>query len=441
MVNTINVSMNNPVRSKVSGLLGASIIGMILISTAPAYAATDSDRVIKEMENKLNTLQNDVSQMASGMASRSGENEGLQMHGFMDAGFSNNTMADPVAYPKGFNVGSLSFYLTPHFGNKIKALVEPNFEVTPDGAVATDLERLQIGYTFSDTATVWAGRFHTPYGFWNTGFHHGAQMQTSVVRPRFLDFEDKGGILPAHMVGLWSTGKTKAGKGKFTYDIFAGNGPKIVMGQNPVDPATPLLTPVSQSGGTLDINLAGDDNHRAMVGLNLGYEFSGDLDGLRVAIHSMRGDIYDNSNGTLQPATVPARTSSNKTDMNMFGGSFVYLGNDWELMTELYKFRDNDKSGNTGIHRSSASYMQIGKTFGSLTPFIRKEITVLNQLDNYFSMQASGQSYTREVIGFKYDLDPKASIKLEGHYSNFAVESGRTPAKYHSMYAQYAIRF
>lgn len=417
MVNTGNVSMKNPGLSKVPVLLRASILGVLLSSSVPAFADATSDSM-KVMANKIEALQNQLSQMTSGMASHSGGDQGLPLHGFMDVGFATNTMADPVAYPTGFYVGSLSFYLTPHFGDKVKALVEPNFEIASDGSLSTDLERAQIGYTFSDAATLWAGRFHTPYGYWNTGFHHGAQMQTSVMRPRFLDFEDKGGVLPAHMVGLWGAGKIRAGAGKFTYDVFAGNGPKIVMG---ADPLTGL--------GIQDINFAGDNNHQAMVGLNLGYEFSGSMNGLRVAVHSLRGDVDDDN-------ALP-----NKTELNMVGGSLVYLENDWELLTELYRFNDNDKSGLTGSHKSSASYLQIGKSFNNLTPYIRKEVANLSQQDNYFSMQASGQSYSRELLGFKYDLDPKASLKLEWHYSNFEAETGRTPAKYHSLYTQYAIRF
>lgn len=418
-----NVSMSKPEQTRVPRLLSASIFWAFLISTTPAFAETDANR-IKALESKIDSLQNDVSQMASGLARSSGESDGLPMHGFMDVGYANNTMADPVNFPKGFFVGSLSFYLTPHFGDKVKALIEPNFEVTPAGAVATDLERVQIGYTFSDSATGWMGRFHTPYGYWNTAFHHGAQMQTSVMRPRFLDFEDKGGILPSHMVGLWGTGKVRAGDGKFTYDIFAGNGPKIVM----ADPTLALPPPASL--GILDMNQAGDDNHQAMVGINIGYEFSGMMDGLRFAVHSLRGDVSDD-----------VATQFNKTELNMVGGSLVYLGNEWELMTELYRFNDKDKSGLTGEYKSSASYLQIGRAFGNLTPFVRKEIANLDQQDNYFSMQASGQSYTRYTGGFKYDLNPKASLKFEAEYSNFADEPGRTAYKYHTMYIQYAIRF
>lgn len=409
--------MKDSRKSKVSSLLGASIVSALLAT--PAFALTDTERI--------NALEKRVSEMASGMSRHDSSGDGLQMHGFMDVGFSANTMKDPINYPTGFNVGSLSFYLTPHFGDRVKALVEPNFEVTSEGAVSTDLERLQIGYTFSDTATLWGGRFHTPYGYWNTGFHHGMQMQTSVLRPRFLDFEDKGGILPAHMVGLWGTGKAKAGKGKFTYDVFAGNGPKIAMANTTTAPLT------TADLGIQDINLAGDNNHQAMMGLNLGYEFWGRMDGLRLAVHSMRGDVDDDS------------VARNKTELNMVGGSIVYLGGDWEVMSEYYRFNDKDKSGTTGTHKSWADYIQIGRSFNALTPYVRFERTVLSQLDNYFNMQVSGQSYSRQALGMRYNLSPKAALKFELLNSSFKPDTvgtaARTASSYRSVYAQYAIGF
>lgn len=351
-------------------------------------------------------------------------NDGTPLHGFADVGFS--THSTESNDPKGFNVGSLDFYLTPQFDDRVKGLIEIIFETTPEGEIATDLERMQMGYTFSDASTVWAGRFHTPYGYWNTGYHHGAQMQTSVARPRFLDFEDKGGILPAHMVGLLATGKTRVGEGKLTYDIFAGNGPQVVMGGDPG----------VQDYGTLSINAAGDDNNKATSGLNVGYEASGSLDGLRVAVHALRGEVADTSDGSL--ATVP--TTTNITELNITGGSIMYFDDDWEILSELYVFNNTDKSGTTGKNRSSASYVQIGKAFSNWTPFIRKEVVVLSQSDNYFTAQANGQSYNREAAGFKYDLNPKASIKIELQNSDFAA-GNRNAYSYRSLLVQHAIRF
>lgn len=427
IANTKNVG-----HGKLARILSMSLLGGALINTASAFAETDAERM-KNLENKLDTLQNELIQMASGMTHHSSVSAGLPLHGFMDIGFASNSQATP-ANPKGFYVGALSFYLAPNFGDNIRALVEPNFEVTPEGAVATDLERLQIGYAFSDASTVWGGRIHTPYGYWNTGFHHGAQMQTSVIRPRFLDFEDKGGILPAHMVGLWGTGKFKTGTGKVTYDLYAGNGPKIAMGPD-------TTTPNTQTIGSLDINLAGDNNHQAMLGFNVGYEFAGNLDGLKISGHGLKGDVDDNSNGSLLPTTTPARTPLNKTELSMLGGSAVYLANDWEVLSEYYGFNNSDKSGTTGSHKSWAAYMQVGKSLDDWTPYLRLERTVLSQQDNYFGAQASGQSYARQSLGLRYNLNQNSALKLELLNSNFMAETGRAAANYRSVFGQYAIGF
>ena len=423
-------SGSTPSRQVLSCLSGIVMVGGSLCLAMPASAATEAD-TIRSLQNQVNTLQTQFSQMTAGLASsHSGGSEGLPMHGFMDVGFTLHSIPQKnnPNLASGFNVGALSFYLTPQFGDRVKALMEPNFEIPPDGSVSTDIERMQIGYTFSDAATLWGGRFHTPYGYWNTAFHHGALMQTSVLRPRFLDFEDKGGILPAHMTGLWATGKGRSGKGKVTYDAYLGNGPKIAMA-DPTSPASPTNT------GILDINQAGDNNHQAMVGFNLGYEFGGSLDGLRLAVHSLMGDVDDDA------------TPSNKTNLNMAGGAVVYLGNDWEIMGEYYHFSDKDKSGTTGTHKSWADYLQIGKNIGNLTPYIRVEKTIINQLDNYFNVQENGQSYTRQSMGLRYYLNAKAALKVEILHSRFAADTTagaavpRAYSNYRSVYVQYAIGF
>ena len=419
MASTQYTSRQHSEQQRLTAWLSASIFGASLIIAASAFAETDAGRM-KDMEDKLNALQNEVTQMAGGMDRHSSSGDGLPLHGFMDVGFGMNSQGDPVANPKGFYVGALSFYLSPHFGDHVKALVEPNFEVTPEGIINTDLERLQIGYTVNDAATVWGGRFHTPYGYWNTAFHHGAQMQTAVLRPRFLDFEDKGGILPAHMVGIWSTGKFKSGGGRLTYDAFVGNGPKITGGGTTAQPL-----------GTLDPNIAGDNDHSAMVGLNVGYEFSGSMDGLRLAVHGMSGNAD----------TYTATPTFNKTGLKMIGGSAVYLSSEWEVMSEYYRFNNKDKSGTTGAHKSWASYLQAGKSFNDLTPYVRVERTVLDQQDNYFSTQASGQSYARQALGLRYNVNQNTALKFELLNSNFKPDAGRAALGYRSLFAQYAIGF
>lgn len=450
MADKLNIGIEHARQWKTSTLLKASLIVGCLIAATPVYAATDAEQM-KAMQQKLEAIQNELNQMTSGLVNQS-SSLGMPLHGFMDIGFANNTqgsvMANPnVPNPKGFYEGRLSFYMAPHFGDRVVALAEPNFEVSQqDGTVNVDIERLQLGYVFSDAATLWGGRFHTPYGYWNNAFHHGAQLQTSILRPRFLDFEDSGGIVPDHMLGLWGTGKTKAGAGKFTYDWFVGNGPKIVDAQPITIPVTTLSQ--YQTGG-LDPNIAGDDNHSAMVGLNLGYDFSGTLDGLRLAVHWFQGDVnaYDTSASYGTPTTTePGSVILNTTAVNVGGGSLVYLTNDWEIMGEYYGFNDKDKYVLSGLNegskfKSKAGYLQVGFNVDATTPYVRVERTILDQNDNYFSMQANGQSYARQVLGLRYNLSPKACLKFELMNSSFKDEPGRTALSYRTMNIQYAIGF
>ncbi len=380
MVTAKIMKMNHIKQGKFSALLKLTIAGILLFSPVLAQA----------------------------------EIEGVPLHGFLDVGYYTNSKdANNPALPdlpRGFNVGSLDIYLTPQFEGNVKGLIELIFETTPEGSLATDLERAQVGYTFSDNATLWAGRYHTPYGYWNTAFHHGAQMQTAVSRPRFLDFEDKGGILPAHMVGLWATGKMRAGDGKLIYDVYAGNGPAI-------------------AGNVLDIQTAGDNNNQAMIGFNLGYEFSGMADGLRMSLYGLRGDVVDDD------------APPNKTELSMAGAAVIYQENNWEILGEYYRFSDADQSGGTGSHSSWADYLQLGRNFNGVTPYFRVEKTVLDQADNYFAMQDNGQSYFRQAVGLKYDLNQTTSLKFELNNSKFAAEAGRTPYDYRRFLAQFAIRF
>jgi hypothetical protein len=444
MVNTKNVSIKNPGQPGVPGLLYVSIAAAFLTICNPVFADANTAQ-IQSMQKKINEMQDQLNQVTTAVASQSSTDTGLPIHGFMDVGYALNSQGKApvnpnVPNPSGFYEGRLSFYLTPHFGDNVKALAEPNFEVSQqDGTVNVDIERLQIGYTFSDSATLWGGRFHTPYGYWNTAFHHGAQLQTSVLRPRFLDFEDSGGILPSHMLGVWGTGKIRMDEDKFTYDWFVGNGPKIVDAT-----ANPITPPASYQGGGLDPNIAGDDNHSAMVGLNLGYEFSGEyLDGLRLALHWLQGNVNaygSTANGSTPTVNSQPSTLLNTTNLNVGGGSLVYLSNDWEIMGEYYGFNNKDMSSDVK-YKSRAGYLQVGTNFGDFTPYLRLERTLFDQADNYFSMQANGQSYARQALGLRYNLNPKAALKLELMNSSFKEETGRAALDYRSLNLQYAIGF
>ncbi len=354
---------------------------------------------------------NDLEQQVSAMANRPEEDHGLDVHGFGDVGFA----VAGTGHSSGGNVGALDFYLTPKFGDRVKTLFELNFEVDNEGHEGVDLERIQVGYLVNDALTVWGGRFHTPFGYWNTAFHHGAQLQTSILRPMFLDFEDAGGILPAHTVGLLANGTMRTDGGRLGYDAYVGNAPTIQMG----DPATP-------ASGELDPGLLGAGARAATFGINVNYAFRGAADGLSIGVHALTSDVSDNANVV------------NTTRLLMYGGWAAYLEDGWEVLGELYGFHNKDRTGGSGTHTSHAAYAQVGRQIGSWTPFARYEVTSLDQNDPYFAQQISGQSYKRVAAGVRYDLNPRTAVKLEAQRTRL---TDRAVDSYSELRGQLAVRF
>ena len=276
----------------------------------------------------------------------------------------------------------MSFYLAPRLSDSVKSLIEFIFERDSNGDLTTDVERLQIGYTFENGATAWLGRFHTPLGYWNTAYHHGQQLQLSVLRPQIIDFEDHGGIMPVHTVGLLGTGAVNAGGGRVSYDLYVGNSPSI-------------------RDNTLNPNDIGRLEPGSALGFNLGYLFGGNVDGLKVGTHGYRGDVRDDA------------SPANRTRLNILGAYAALDSPLWEVVAEYYAFRNDDLSGASGQYSSWAGFAQAGRRFDLWVPYARFERASLNQADNYFAMQTSGRSYRRAAFGLRYDLTPDTALKAE----------------------------
>ena len=395
----------------------------------PAIAADEASR-ISDLEKKLDQMSERIKQLegeaaASGqrsapaagqepaaapqpmgqMGSMTSTDQGVPFHGFADVGAGVRKGG-----PQGFTTGSLDMYLAPQFSDRVRALFEALIEFDEEGNAGIDLERAQIGYAFRDELTLWGGRFHSPYGYYNTAFHHGQLMQTSIKKPKFLDFEDKGGVLPAHSVGAWANGKIALGEGKFAYDVYVANSPSI-------------------TDNTLNMNNVGSRNHNASTGLNLGYlAYEGRL---KVGGHYYRARVADDSDPV------------NATKVSFYGPYAVYDDGTWEAMFEDYEFNNDNVESNTGAptgrHRSRAWFAQLGRRFaGVWMPYARYEKASLNQEDNYFALQKNGRSYSRALGGLRYEVNPRAAVTVE---LNHTKQDDLSVPQYNELRIQYAIGF
>ena len=384
------------------------VVGASLASPATAGAAAPHPA---DAQQRLATLERSVGDLNAALASaKPVDDTGVPLHGFLDIGWARHHGAGAASAHNGFRLGVLDLYLTPQLGANVRSLIELAFEYGEDGHLATDAERLQIGYVVNDNLVVWGGRFHTPYGYWNTAFHHGAQIQTSITRPRLIAFEDQGGFLPAHTVGAWATGKLATDWGKLGYDVYVGNGNHI-------------------SEGVLDFNASGDDNGNPALGFNLSLAPRA-VPGLTLGVHGLRQTVAgSNVDGSR----------SGKARSQFLGGYGFFESDDWELIGEYYRFsnRDLDPAASRAKLGSWAGYLQAGY---NLAPrwvgFVRAERAALNSADPYFTLQESGSSYHQTSAGLRYDLDPRTALKLQlDHLHDQVLGNSR------ALRAQYAVRF
>ena len=114
-----------------------------------------------------------------------------------------------------------------------------------------EIERLQFGWRIGKSKA-WLGRFHNPIGYWNTQFHHGAYLQTSVSRPAIVEYEEHDGVLPMHLTGLLIEGIRERDDRGLGYAFAIALGPELSEEPDAID----VLNPAWGSQGlALTINL------------------------------------------------------------------------------------------------------------------------------------------------------------------------------------------
>ena len=118
----------------------------------------------------------------------------------------------------------------------------------------SELERFMLGWQIDEDTMGWLGRLHSPSRYWNTAYHHGQYLQTSVTRPLVEKFEDEGGVLPTHVTGVMLDTMFALQGGDAFQTIFSF-GATSVIGENELMPFD-ILDSRSGHGPALDIRLA-----------------------------------------------------------------------------------------------------------------------------------------------------------------------------------------
>jgi hypothetical protein len=308
----------------------------------------------------------------------------LRIRGFGDTTLHGDTQKGDHT---SFTLGQLDLFITSDISEKFKFLSEIVFEGGPDNiygvtrgennAFGVDVERFLIQYSHNDYLNVEAGRWHTAIGYYNTAYHHSTWFQTTTDRPFLFDFEDRGGILPIHTVGVSASGAIPSGSLGLHYVAEMGNGraSRSPITQEPVQ------------------NVVDEQNHKAF---NLAlFARPEAIRGLQVGFSAYR-DV-------LAPANSP------RIGETILAAHAVFVRPQFEWLNEAMVVR-HAILGTSQVFNTPGFYSQVSKQFGSYRPYLRYQYANAANTEPVFPDVRLRQGPS---VGLRYDASESVALKLQ----------------------------
>jgi len=321
----------------------------------------------------------------------------LRLSGFGNIDFA---VQDKSEGPRGFSEGQFVLHLASALSPRVNFFGELSFTPRPDAGTGSppatgfnaEVERAIIRFDQSDRLKVSFGRYHTPINWWNTAFHHGAWLQTTISRPEMTQFG--GRFLPVHFVGGLLEGSVPAGGLHLNYQGGIGNGRGNVISR----------------GGD-----AGDNNARPAYVLNA-FVKPDQAFGLQVG-----GSFY------LDRISQPGLPEVGE---QIWAAHAVWQREDPELIAEIADVRHRVIGGTT-TSSNLAYYVQAAYRLPSMArlwkPYYRFEHVHTNAADPVFDLAMNAvPNLDGSTIGVRFDMSTYAAIKSEVRLRRRVEDEPRT---------------
>jgi hypothetical protein len=319
----------------------------------------------------------------------------LRIRGFGDTTLHGDTQKGDKT---SFTLGQLDLFVTSDISEKFKFLSEIVFEGGPDNiygvtrgeknTFSVDVERYLLRYSHNDYLNIDAGRWHTAIGYYNTAYHHSTWFQTTTDRPFLFNFEDRGGILPIHTVGVSVSGAIPSGPLGLHYVAEVGNGraSRAPISQEPVQN-------VIDEQNNKAFNLALFARPEAIRGLQLGFSAYRDV---------------------LAPANSP------RIGESIFAAHAVFIRPKFEWLNEALVVR-HSLFGSSQTFNTPGFYTQVSKQFGSYRPYLRYQYVNASSTEPIFPdvRLRHGPS-----LGLRYDASESVALKLQYDYTALRGQQG-----------------
>jgi len=297
----------------------------------------------------------------------------LRIRGFGDVTLhGDNARGDTTS----FTLGQLDLFVTSDLSDKFKFLSEIVFEAGKDNVFGVDVERYLLQYSPNDFFNLSVGRYHTAIGYYNTAYHHSTWLQTATGRPFLFEFEDNGGILPIHNVGISATGLIPSGKLGLHYVAEMGNG------RASHSPGAEAVQNNTDENNGKSFNLAMYVRPEAIRGLQAGFSVYHDL---------------------LRPLGFVGIGET------ILAGHAVVVRPNFEWLNEALVIR-HAVVGGPRTFETPGFYTQLSKRFGSYRPFVRYQYVNANNAEPIFTSLGLRHGPS---VGLRFDASDSVALKVQ----------------------------
>ena len=319
----------------------------------------------------------------------------LRIRGFGDISLHGDTRKGDTTT---FSLGQLDLFVSSDVSDKFKFLSEIVFEAGPNNfygvtsgsknSFGVDIERYLLQYSHNDYLNISAGRGHTAIGYYNTAYHHSTWLQTTTGRPFLFDFEDHGGILPIHMVGVSASGLVPSGRLGLHYVAEVGNGRSS---RTPLD-EEPVQNEVADQNRKA-FNIAFFARPEAIPGLQAGLSFYRDV---------------------LSPAGAP------RIGETILAAHAVLIRSKYEWLNEALLDR-HAPAGSSAVFNTPGFYSQVSKQYGSYRPYLRYQYVNVANDEPIFPDVALRHGPS---MGLRFDASESVAMKLQYDYTFLRSQPG-----------------
>lgn len=297
----------------------------------------------------------------------------MQIQGYADV---NLRASNERGRTTSFGLGQLDLFITSRLSENFSVLGELILEAEEDNTFTFTAHRLLLRYSPRDYFTLSAGRDHTAIGYYNTAYHHGSWFQAAATRPYLFAFENQGGILPLHNVGVSVSGRI---------------------------PSAPLgLRYVAEVGNGRSLNTTSDRSVASAVDENNGKAFN-----LALFARPPGRPGFQTGFSVYRDKLTPAGAAP--FGETIMAAHLVYRSSRYEFLNEGLLVRHAARGR---VFNTPGFYTQFARRFGNARPFFRYQYVNAPADDPVFGPLGVGRR-DGPSAGLRYDVSEFAAFKMQ----------------------------